>query len=326
MNAPAASVVVATRDRPAALHETLAHLGRQTLAAPYEIVVVDDGSKPPLALDAPEAGPRPRLIRLDGGGRSAARNSGAEAAGAGILVFIDDDITVGAGFVEDHLRAQREWPGVLATGAIRLPDETARTPFGRFRRHLEQNGIPQGRGLTPLRNFCAAGNMSIPRAVFQELGGFDRGIESSEDQDLALRHSARGGPIAYLPEAEGLHRDEALDIARYCRRTEWGSEHMVGFCLRYPEWVDNRERDRVNGPTRWGKEPLSASAKKVLKGLLATAPARTALFALAKALEREAPESAALQRLYRALLGLHTFRGHRRGLRRLASMSVDGRP
>jgi GT2 family glycosyltransferase len=241
-------------------------------------------------------------------------------------VFLDDDITVGSGFVEDHLRAQREWPGVLATGAIRLPDETALTPFGRFRRELEQNGLPQGRGLTPRRNFCAAGNMSIPRAVYVELGGFDRDLESSEDQDLALRHSARGGPIAYLPEAAGLHRDEALDLARYCRRTEWGSEHMVAFCLRYPEWVDNQERDRVNGPTRWGQEPLPASAKKMLKGLLATAPGRTVLFALTKALERGSPESAALQSLYRALIGLHTFRGHRRGLRRLAPMPVDGPP
>lgn len=316
---------MATRDRPAALHETLAHLAGQTLAAPYEIVVVDDGSKPPLALE-PMAGPLHRLIRLDREGRSAARNAGAATARADILVFIDDDITVGHGFVEDHLRAQKEWPGVLATGAIRLPDETALTPFGRFRRQLEQNGLPQGRGLTPLRNFCAAGNMSIRRAAFEELGGFDRGLESSEDQDLALRHTARGGPIAYLPEAAGLHRDEALDLPRYCRRTEWGSEHMVAFCRRYPEWADNRERDRVNGPTRWGEEPLPASVKKTLKSLLATGPCRAGLSALAGALERAAPESAALQSLYRALLGLHTFRGHRRGLQRLASTSVEGRP
>ena len=315
---------MATRDRPAALHETLAHLPGQTLGAPYETIVVDDGSKPPLVLE-PMAGPLRRLIRLGGEGRSAARNAGAEAARADVLVFIDDDITIGPGFVEDHLRAQKEWPGVLATGAIRLPDETALTPFGRFRRQLEQIGVPRGRGLTPRRNFCAAGNMSIRRAVFRELGGFDGELESGEDQDLALRHTARGGLIAYIPEAAGLHRDEALDLPRYCRRTEWGSEHMVAFCRRYPEWADNQERDRVNGPTRWGLEPLPASAKKTLKRLLATELGRTGLFALAGALERGAPGSAALQSLYRALLGLHTFRGHRRGLQRLASMS-GGRP
>jgi GT2 family glycosyltransferase len=318
--APAASVVVATRDRPAALHETLAHLSGQIIEAPYEIVVVDDGSKSRLE---PVVGPLRRLIRLDGKGRSAARNAGAEAAQAEVLVFIDDDITVGPGFVEEHLLAQKEWPGVLATGAIRLPDGTALTPFGRFRRQLEQSGLPQGRGLTPLRNFCAAGNVSIPRAVFKRLGGFDREIESGEDQDLALRHTACGGLVAYVPEATGLHRDEALDLARYCRRTEWGSEHILAFCRRYPEWADNRERDRVNGPTRWGGEPFSASAKKTLKRLLATAPGRAALFVLARALERGAPESAALQSLYRGLLGVHTFRGYRRGLERMRSMSVE---
>jgi GT2 family glycosyltransferase len=113
-------------------------------------------------------------------------------------------------------------------------------------------------------NFCAAANMSIPRNLFQGLGGFDCAITSSEDQDLAMRHTAKGGLIAFLPEAEAVHHDNALDIRSYCRRAEWGIENMLPFCHRYPELPDNIERAMVNGLPRWGEEPSgNACARRV---------------------------------------------------------------
>ena len=315
MNEPSASIVIATRDRPRALAETLRHLGRQALERDeYEIVVADDGSAPPIVLDFAE-GTMLRLVRGEGEGRSATRNAGAEAARAGLLIFLDDDVTVGPEFVAAHLLAQREWPGVLGAGAIRLPQAVTLMPFGRFRGRLEEAGIPTARGLTAPPNLCAAGNMSIPRGTFLELGGFDHAIASGEDQDFALRHTARGGRIAFLPDALGLHRDEALDVRRYCGRAEWGSEHLIAFCRRHPDWKDNLERDRINGPVRWGREPVTESLKKVLKSGLCLPPALAALFAVAGILERFAADGRALDRVYRLLLGLHLFRGYRRGLR-----------
>ena len=69
--------------------------------------------------------------------------------------------------------------------------------------------------------------------------GFDAVLASSEDQDLALRHTATGGRIAFVPEARVVHCDSALDIRSYCRRAEWGAEHMIPFCRRYPDWPAN---------------------------------------------------------------------------------------
>ena len=141
---------------------------------------------------------------------------------------------------------------------------------------------------------------------------------SSEDQDFALRHTGRGGKIVYIPEAEAIHNDNALDIGSYCRRAEWGAEHMVPFCKRYPDWPDNVERETVNGPVRWGREPISQSSRKLLKLGLTISPVLAVLFVVASILERTAPDSLALDRVYRLLLGAHILRGYRKGRKRAA--------
>jgi GT2 family glycosyltransferase len=230
------------------------------------------------------------------------------------LIFVDDDISVPSTFVEGHLRAQRDWPGVLGAGAIRLADSMTSTPFGRFRRRLEEKGVPVERGFVDRPNFCAAGNMSLPRSTFRELGGFDQELTDGEDQDLALRHSARGGRIAFLPDVPAIHRDEAVDFPRYLRRVEAGAERLVAFCRRHPDWPDNRERMRVNGPVRLGREPLAESAQKIAKTALGTAWAEALLLRMVGVLETRAPGSGALERLYSVLLGVRLRRGFRRGL------------
>jgi len=167
-------------------------MAQQVAATTYEIIVVDDGSVPFARVPEDDREPKCTLIRREGLGRSAARNAGGQAAQGDVLVFIDDDIYVKDGFLQRHLVAHQEWSDSLAVGAIELPEEAQLTPFGRFRQRLENSGVPRSRGLTLMRNFCAAGNMSIPRHTFHRLGGFDESMESGEDQDLALGILPRG--------------------------------------------------------------------------------------------------------------------------------------
>jgi glycosyltransferase involved in cell wall biosynthesis len=309
------SVIIPTRNRPEKLVETLACLIQQDLeAVNYEIVVVDDGSDPTIVLADVAEGPRCEIVRLEGAERSAARNAGAAVAKGRILVFVDDDMTVHADFLASHLNAHHEWASALVVGAVSLPDHVLGAPFGRFRQGLEQQIVPHSRGVTTIPNLCTAANMSISKALFQNLGGFDPLIRSSEDQDLALQHSANGGKIVFIPEARAIHNDSTLDVRGYCRRAEWGTEHAFAFQQRYADWWDNIERERVNGGVRWGREPVSLSLRKLIKAALAFAPCREALFLITTILERVAPASGALDKMYRVLLGIHIFRGYRQGL------------
>jgi GT2 family glycosyltransferase len=315
------SVIIPTHNRPDKLGVTFDSVRRQTVAATdYEIIVVDDGSSPPVSLMRTDPLPSCVVVRLEGEERSAARNAGAKVARGGLLVFVDDDMVVASDFLSVHLSAQSEWPEALVVGAVRLPDELLATPFGRFRQKLEQNGIPLTRGLTGMRNFCTATNMSVSKRRFDEIGGFDPNIVSGEDQDFALRHTSRGGEIAFLPEADALHNDNALDIRGYCRRAEWGGAQMVPFCQRHSDLPDNVEREKVNGRLR-REDALSRRFRKLIKSLLAITPVCAMLFGAASLFEHIAPNGWALDRIYRLLLGTHIFRGYRKGLRRYGDLS-----
>lgn len=121
--------------------------------------------------------------------------------------------------------------------------------------------------------------------------------------------------MVFLPAAEAIHRDKSLDIRSYCRRAEWGSRHMIPFCERYADLPDNVERNRVNGALCLSREPVSQSARKLVKRTIATAPVVALLFGVASLLERTAPNGRALNRVYRLLLGAHILRGYQNGRR-----------
>jgi hypothetical protein len=86
------------------------------------------------------------------------------------------------------------------------------------------------------------------------------------------------------------------------------------FCRRYPDWPDNVERRRVNGPLHFWNEPLRQSLRKTFKATLTLKAVRETLFFVASILDRVAPDSSALERVYRLLLGAHIFLGYRSGL------------
>lgn len=307
------SVVIPTHNRPDKLRATIDRLRAQSFAKDaFEIIVVDDGSTPPVVFEEDYmVSPRIKLVRLEGAERSVARNTGAREAEGELLVFVDDDVAVSDGFLDAHWKMHLEFSYALTIGAIMLPEDSRNTPFGRFRQNLEDEGTPCVRGHVEEKDFCTAQNMGISKEAFFRLGGFDEKIISSEDQDFGLRFTESGGTIVFEPEALGVHCDNALDIRSYCRRSEWGSRLMLPFYERYPGLPHNVERERINGLMKLGSEPLSSSFRKLLKQLISSRLAVGFLFKVADVLEVSAPTSKVLNKVYRLLLGAHIFRGYR---------------
>lgn len=67
-----------------------------------EIIVVDNGSEdgtPDLLAGWAERDPRVRAVREERLGRSRALNTGLEVARGDVVLFTDDDVLVGAGWV-----------------------------------------------------------------------------------------------------------------------------------------------------------------------------------------------------------------------------------
>jgi glycosyltransferase involved in cell wall biosynthesis len=212
MEPPAVSVVVPTRGRAGYLEVTLDSLESQEPAAPYELIVIDDGSSDGTRelLERMQV----QTLRFDGPrGLNAARNAGAATTSGDLVAFVDDDVAVPSG-----------WLRALVEGADRHPEAEA---FGGPIRARFEGPAPRGCGredpplttldLGPEDRVCEVvwgANMMVRRSAFERVGQFDEEIQGGGDEEEWLeRLQAAGGTVVYLAAA-GLDHRRAGDDAR----------------------------------------------------------------------------------------------------------------
>lgn len=210
MPKPVVSVVVPTHDRAAYLDVTLRSLAEQDIDEPYEVIVVDDGSRDATPGVVASAGVR--SLRHDPPrGANAARNAGVDAAEADLIALVDDDV-----------RAPRGWLRALVGGARRHPDADALG--GPIRARLE-GPAPRscGRELPPITtldlgeadvetDLVWSANMLIRREAFERTGPFDESLDTGGDEEDWLRRlTAAGGRVWYVADAGLDHRRAGPD-------------------------------------------------------------------------------------------------------------------
>lgn len=112
---PEVSIIVPTRDRPERLHGCLTALMQQRGVDPFEVVVVDDGSRQRTAVADAVApfGDRVRLVVTMGIGPAGARNAGARIAAGRHLCFTDDDCAPRPDWAARMIAALREGADVV---------------------------------------------------------------------------------------------------------------------------------------------------------------------------------------------------------------------
>ena len=148
------TVVIATHNRPALLREAIASVKAQSLDE-WDILVVDDGSQPPVDLkDLSEIlEGRINMIRHDvPEGPSGARNTGMKAAVGELVTFLDDDDllkpdalkTIDAAFRDgiglDCLFLNVEPFGASAEGTRRNQDQALSLLFGKMGQAVPAKG------------------------------------------------------------------------------------------------------------------------------------------------------------------------------------------
>jgi glycosyltransferase involved in cell wall biosynthesis len=233
---PVVSVVVPTRDRAGYLDVTLASLADQDFAEPYEVIVVDDGSRDSTAAVIARHGVR-SLLHDPPRGPNAARNEGARIAESDLIALIDDDVF-----------APREWLREFVDGARRHPEAQA---FGGPIRARLEGPAPRscGRELPPITTLDLgsadveaelvwSANMLLRRSALELAGGFDEALPTGGDEEEWLRRlAARGGKVVYLAHAAIDHR-RVGDDARL--RSLMRSAYQRGYNLRgYDETQHN---------------------------------------------------------------------------------------
>lgn len=219
------AVVIPVWNGEAVLGRCLDALARQTVPRDaFQIIVVDNGSSDATP-DIARRYPGVELLEEKRPGSYAARNLAIGQVRAPIIAFTDADCEPAPDWLEQVLRAATANPGfgVLA-GKIELFDEIAqeREVFGDYERLFS---FPQAHAA---RGNCATANWASETALLRELGGFDAGLKSGGDRQMALRIKDAGYPLVYVPgmvvrhpvrasRAELVHKRRRLSGGRWDR-------------------------------------------------------------------------------------------------------------
>lgn len=245
------SVIIAALESYEVVRRQVLHFARMRLPESVEIIIMDDGSKPPIwkYKGMPEAvrAAGNVTIRQTGDSRPwsqpCARNAGAELSSGEYLLFTDIDHVLSRGAIEDALKGDydkmnfnRNW-GVLTTeGKIVQKKEI-----------LFAYGLPEM--LYRKRKLHAGqhpNTFSMPKRIFMNLlGGYDErycGRYGGDDVDFNKRYSylcrqlklvsphILGRPIWVYPDA----RRDAKEVLHSMRRNKAEHYKLKGYVREDP--------------------------------------------------------------------------------------------
>jgi GT2 family glycosyltransferase len=236
------SVVIPTYNRREIVRRSLETLFSQTIApSRFEIIAVVDGSTDGTGdcLRGLHPACRFRVIEQENRGLSGARNTGYRAAETDLVLFLDDDMRCEPGLVAAHLAAHRGSGQKVAFGAVllsadsphTLPAECFNREIGAF--HLEFRRNPKTKWRI---TDCVFQNASFPRALLEQVGGFDESFHMREDLELGIRIFSAGAEPVYAGDAVAYQYYEK-SAARLIDDAKAFAEADVQFARKHPEAV-----------------------------------------------------------------------------------------
>lgn len=205
------SVIVPSHGRAKIVAELLQRLKAQSLDPNrYEVLLVDDGSRPALAALLPASLQKSaRILRIKSRrGPAAARNVALAKAGGRIVLFLNSDAVPSTTMLEAHLNAHRNGNGTAVLGRF----DTHPSCADLFLRLCDFEGLvfPYHMlkpGTIMPGNFFWTCNVSVLRSLVMRAGGFDGSFPfpMQDDVDLGYRLWKRGTGVVFHPEIECFH-------------------------------------------------------------------------------------------------------------------------
>jgi glycosyltransferase involved in cell wall biosynthesis len=198
---PLISTVIPVCNGERFLAEAVESAVRQ-VPAPFELIVVDDGSTDRTADVCRSLGGTVRYVFQENAGPSAARNRGLGMARGDFIAFLDADDLWPAGKFELQLARFRSEPSLEVVLGYSRPFADAR------------GGVP-GRPFDAEPRFMyQLGSGLFRRDVFEHAGVFDPEMRFSEDVDWFLRAREAGVPMVVLQEVTVLYRQHGGNMTR----------------------------------------------------------------------------------------------------------------
>ena len=243
VGAPSFTVVIPARNEAHTLAALLDDLMAQSPAAPFSVVVVDDGSDDgtadaalnhPLARDA-----KLRVVASDGAGKKSALLTGLQQVGTPWAVTLDADVRLDQGWAESWQRAlsgTREDVACVAGPVVLLErDEPSPGLFARLQAldFAAQLGWSAGQLARNEAGSASGANLAVRPETYPDT----RALSASGDDTLVVQAlQAQGRQVKWLPERAARVWTPGAGSAR-----DWVSQRLrwAGKTKHYP-WAAKR--------------------------------------------------------------------------------------
>jgi hypothetical protein len=207
------SVVIPAYNRSATLARTLDALAAQIPDSPrFEVHVADDGSTEDIR--AVVVTPRGLDVHYhrresDTFGAGQARNLAAAAATGEIVVFLDSDCLAAPDFVLGHASWHAGGGKTVVIGGRSRGVMGSEDDLADYRKRLRRRTAGLQHGSEMFRSFVTA-NVSLPLALFRQVGGFDERFHrwGGEDNELGWRLWSAGSIFLDAEEVSVTHQRE----------------------------------------------------------------------------------------------------------------------
>lgn len=212
---PIVSIVIPVYNHIRFTLECLLSIQCYTKEIPYEIIVVDDGSTD-LTQDIISNTKNITYLRNpENLGFVRSCNKGAEKARGKYILFLNNDVQVTEGWIEELVKTFEDFPDVGAVGPkIIYPNNRLQEAGAIVNRDcsthliglLDDPELPRYNYIRDV-DYCSGVCLIVEAKKFREIGGFDDNFAPSycEDVDLCFRLRQQGFRILYNPGSMIIH-------------------------------------------------------------------------------------------------------------------------
>jgi len=194
------TVVITTKNEELVIEDLLKSIKKQSYS-PIETIIVDNSS---IDKTVEIAKKYTKYVFTKGPERSSQRNYGAKKAKGKYLLFLDADMELLPGVIEECVKKVQN----LGVGGIIIPEKSVGIGFWAKVKAFERS-FYVGYDITDAARF-------FDKSVFLKLSGFDENITGPEDWDLSMRVQKKYG----IATAESLiyHNEEQLSLWKLMKK------------------------------------------------------------------------------------------------------------